>query len=147
MEEFLFILSVFSAPQFIYSSPLRGAPLIMRSTKSCIQLLMRSTEFSISNSQSSSVYRGGAACGGGVLFFACFRLLLTPSGRALRDSFGELKLILSKFGCTQHSANKFASAFVCTNFPVVASSAVASHCPLLMRSTGFQFQNLSPFID
>ena len=40
---------------------------------------------------------------------------------ALKDSFGELKLIVSKFGYTQHSANIFASAFVCTNFPVVAS--------------------------
>ena len=30
-------------------------------------------------------------------------------------------MIVSKFGYTQHSANIFASAFVCTNFPVVAS--------------------------
>ncbi len=47
---------------------------------------------------------------------------------AYQHSFGELKLILSKFGCTQHSANKFASAFVCTNFPVVANNAF-SRCP------------------
>ena len=94
-------------------------------------------------SQSSSVYRGGVPLAVEEFFpLCCFfyssvNLLLTPSGRAIRDSFGELKLILSKFGCTQHSANKFASAFVCTNFPVVASSAVASHSPLRMRSTGF----------
>ena len=50
----------------------------------------------------------------------------------LSHSFGELKLILSKFGCTQHSANKFASAFVCTNFPVVASNA-PSRCPSMSK--------------
>ena len=38
-------------------------------------------------------------------------------------SFGELKLILSKFGGAQQSANKFAFAFICTNFPVVATNA------------------------
>ena len=41
-------------------------------------------------------------------------------------------MILSKFGCTQHSANKFASAFVCTNFPVVASNA-PPRCPSLVE--------------
>ena len=53
----------------------------------------------------------------------------SASGRALRDSFGELKLILSKFGGTQQSTNKFAFAFFCTNFPVVASNA-PPRCPL-----------------
>ena len=51
-----------------------------------------------------------------------------PGAKA--HSFGELKLILSKFGCTQHSANKFASAFVCTNFPVVANIARPQWCHL-----------------
>ena len=61
----------------------------------------------------------------------------TPSASlAYRHSFGELKLILSKFGCTQHSANKFASAFVCTNFPVVASNA-PPRCPSSLRGTVF----------
>ena len=32
-------------------------------------------------------------------------------------------MILSKFSCTQHSTNKFVSAFVCKNFPVVANIA------------------------
>ena len=56
----------------------------------------------------------------------------TPSGvppKALRHSFGELKLISSKFSYTQHSANKFASVFVCTNFSVLASIATVSQCP------------------
>ena len=50
-------------------------------------------------------------------------------------SFGELKLISSKFSYTQHSANKFASVFVCTNFPVVAKLVPMSVTQVYLQVT------------
>ena len=50
-------------------------------------------------------------------------------------SFGELKLISSKFSYTQHSANKFASVFVCTNFPVVAKLVPMSVTQIYLQVT------------
>ena len=46
------------------------------------------------------------------------------------------KMIVSKFGYTQHSPNIFTSAFVCTNFPVVASNA-PPRCPSLRKRDSF----------
>ena len=54
---------------------------------------------------------------------------------SLRHSFGELKLISSKFSYTQHSANKFASVFVCTNFPVVAKLVPMSVTQVYLQVT------------
>ena len=54
---------------------------------------------------------------------------------ALRHSFGELKLISSKFSYTQHSANKFASVFVCTNFPVIAKLVPMSVTQVYLQVT------------
>ena len=76
-----------------------------------------STESSISNSQSSSVHRGGGPLAVEeffsllVLVYSSVYLLLTPYGEGPSGLLWGAKA------------------------PVVASSAVASHCPLIMRST------------
>ena len=44
-------------------------------------------------------------------------------------------MIVSKFGYTQHSANIFASAFVCTNFPVVAKLVPMSVTQVYLQVT------------
>ena len=72
-----------------------------------------------SNSQSSSVYRGGGPLAVEEFFPLCLCLFL---------------LVFS----TPHPFGEGPSGLLWgAKAPVVASSAVASHCPLLMRSTGF----------
>ena len=69
------------------------------------------------------------------LYITRFQSPSATSLQALRHSFGELKLISSKFNCTQHSANKFASVFVCTNFLVVAKLVPMSVMQVYLQVT------------